>query len=719
MAFTTQRWLVPALALWLFITSPGAAQDRISDLPRYERYKQVSDNLGRLVTGGSIGNVQWDACGRWMRFERGSSTWQFDLERQLLTEIQEADEDAPADRDERPARPRRPDRGRQRDRETSPDGRWIAACESWNVVLRSASDEHAAPVHVTTAGYRKHRYGTASWVYGEELDQTSAMWWSPDSRYLAYYEFDERQVRDYYLLGGLTEIHTELLAEGYPKAGEPNPVASIHVHDVEGGSTTRIDVGADPEQYVYSVRWSPAEGGPGAASGSVLLFNRTNRHQNTLEVLAADPATGGARVVVTESQPTWQENSPELRFLKDHRRFIWGTERSGWKHLELRDLDGRLLRSLTQGEFPCHSIVRIDEDDMGGGVLYFAAYNGDHPLNLQLNSVRLDGSHQQRLTPVAFHHGDFNISPDGRWFTARRQTVTSPPATVLYDDLGREMAVLAASDTSRMCELGAQPAEMFTFKAADGKTDLFGILQKPSGPPGSERLPLIVDVYGGPQSRRVHNTFGQFNPLCELGYIIAVMDNRGTTGRGKAFESANYLKLGDVDLADQAAGVRFLAQRPDIDAGRVGITGHSYGGYMAALGVMKHPDVFHAAVAGSAVTDWRHYDTIYTERYMRTPAENAAGYEAGSCLTYVDRFRGRLLLLHGMLDDNVHPANAFQLIDALQRAGKPVEMVFYANRGHGGAAGVRDATWAFFHRHLVSPAASVPLAAGAPGAVGP
>jgi dipeptidyl-peptidase-4 len=233
-------------------------------------------------------------------------------------------------------------------------------------------------------------------------------------------------------------------------------------------------------------------------------------------------------------------------------------------------------------------------------------------------------------------------------------------------------------------------------------TDLFGVLYKPSKFDPRKKYPLLVDVYGGPLSQAVSARFIPARVECEYGFLIAEIDNRGTVNRGKKFESATYMRLGDVDIKDQADGVRYLSQRPYVDSTRVGIMGHSYGGYMSALAVLKFPDVFHVAVAGGTVADWRQYDTIYTERFMRTPQENPDGYHNGSSITYVENLRGKLLLLHGMLDDNVHANNVWQLVDALQKANKPFEVMFFPEAGHSLGARANSYRWSFLRRHLLN-----------------
>ncbi|MHC4991073.1 MAG: S9 family peptidase [Planctomycetota bacterium] len=674
------------------VAAPALAQRGPADLPGYDRYQLVNRNLRSLATGGTISRTRWSEDGRMLHFRRGEDDFVVELDTMILRELAE-DEDPPGASDDRDGRRRRrAARGRQRRNEPSPDGQWVAVCRDWNVVLEDA--EGTVIDEVTTEGERKHRFGMASWVYGEELDQDTAMWWSPDARWLAYYEFDEREVEDFYLLDGLTELRTSPLIEGYPKPGAPNPIATLHLYDVERRESTRIDTGpADAEgigHYVFNVRFSPA--------GDLLLFNRTNRHQNVLEVVAVDPATGDQHVVVREEQETWQTNSPMMRFLEDGHRFVWESEKTGFKHLELRHLSGTLLATLTRGDYPVERLERVDEER---GVVFYTAYSGRSPLNAHLHRVGLDGRSDRRLTSEPLNHR-VTISPDGQWFVTQYETQTTAPTTALYDADGNRRLTLAESDTSKFDELGLVSAEVFSFTAEDGQTELYGVLYKPSDFDPGRTYPLVIDVYGGPFSRGVRNRYSPVNALCEFGFLVAKIDNRGTVGRGKAFESATYLKLGTVDLQDQADGVRYLRQRPYVDGNRVGIFGSSYGGYMSALAVLKHPDVFHVGVAGSAVTDWRNYDTIYTERYMRTPEENSDGYEQGSCMSFVDRFRGRLLLQHGMKDDNVHPTNAWQLVEKLGQAGQPFDMKFYPNRGHSlGMAGGRRRL-SYLYEHLIA-----------------
>lgn len=663
----------------------GSASADLSSLPGHDRFEQVTRAARTLGAEGRISRIAWSEDGTELVFQHGSEDMVFDL---INRELRPMEEERRSGAREDSSRGRWL-RGRQRDQEESPCGHWIAKCVGWNVIIEQKDGDKV--IVVTTDGERKHRYGKASWVYGEELRQNDAMWWSPDSSMLAFYELDETDVPDYYLTGGLTEVRSTLMLEGYPKAGEPNPIASLWVYHIESGERVAIDVGEETDQYIYNIRWTP--------NGDELLFSRLNRRQDTLEVLAADPRTGDARLVVTETQKTFQDNWPTMRFLEDGERFIWSTEQTGWEQFQLRHLDGRLLNQLTQGEYVAAAIVSVMEET---GEMYYYAFSDENPLNQQLHRVNLDGTGQVRLTTASLNH-TVNVSPCGKWFTAQAEALNVPPATRLHDRTGALVATLAESDVSRIAELNWSEPELFSFLADDGETVLYGTLFKPSDFDPQRAYPLLISVYGGPLSQQVRNRYRPADATCEFGFIIATIDNRGTAGRGKAFKDAAYLQLGIVDIKDQADGVRYLVRRPYIDGDRVGIFGGSYGGYMAALALVKYPELFHIAVASAAVTDWRNYDTIYTERFMRTPEDNLENYDAGSVMTYVDQLQGRLLILHGMVDDNVHPSNAFQLINALHEAGKDFDLMMYPNRAHGLGIHARDMRLRYFVRHLIDP----------------
>ncbi len=415
-----------------------------------------------------------------------------------------------------------------------------------------------------------------------------------------------------------------------------------------------------------------------------------------MEFTAADPATGKCRVILREEWPaSWIENHPDMEFLADGKRFVWTSERTGFKNLYLYDLGGKLLATLTDHRFDVGRVVRVDEK---AGKLYYTARSGDNPMKLQLHRVGLDGKGDTRLTDPAFHH-TVNLAPDGKHFIDVAQTHDIPPSTRLVDADGKVVAELAASDLSKFESLGLKRVELLTFKAADGETELYGLLHKPSNFDPQKKYPLIVQVYAGPATNAAREIFATPNPLTEYGFLVAGFDSRSAAGRGKKFLDAIYKKLGRTEIDDQAAGVRSLWGRPYVAKDRVGIFGTSYGGYASILCLLRYPDVFQAAVASSSVTDFRHYDSIYTERYMATPKENKEGYDLGSAMKYADKLKGRLLIFYGTADNNVHPANSLQLIQALQRAGKSFEVQVGPDMGH--SAVNRDRMMEFFIENLV------------------
>jgi len=713
-----RAWRPGGIGLALLLLALGASFDRHSHassarsvdgtadaLPGLEQQRLVRSRMRRFGAGGVVGEVRFDAEGERVFFRRGREWFAVPWDG---GEAEPTDESeipvAATERESSRASGRRAPRGRQASREPSPDGRLVAEHRDHDVWITDPDGGNPRPV--TTDGTPEIRYGRASWVYGEELDQDTAMWWSPDARHLAFYRFDDSGVPKYHLVRGLTDLRTEVMSEHYPKAGDPNPVAGLQVHDLSSGRIVEVDVGEEPDRYIYNVAFSP--------DGTELLFFRLNRRQDRLELLAADPESGESRVVLVEEQPCWQDHLPEMRFLRGGRRFIWESERSGHAHYELWDLDRGRIAELTRGEFPVESIVDVDEER---GVLHFTARCGEHPLDPQLCRVNLDGTGQRMLTPGDRHYSRFRLAPDGTRFTAVGQRLDEPPRTMLFDadGDGEALATLAEADTSEAEALGVPAPELVELVAADGETPLYASLHFPTTFDPERRWPLLLQVYGGPTVQTVSNRHRAADPDCEFGFVIARIDNRGTPGRGKAFETASYLALGQVDIDDQAAAVRqLLESRPYLDPDRVGIAGWSYGGSMALWGLLRHPDLFAAGVAGAPVTDWRNYDTIYTERYMRLPEENPEGYAASSAVEQADRLEGELLLLHGMVDDNVHPANAWQLASRLQALDKPFEMMFFPDSAHGVASpSMQRLRWSFLQRALEATPDGAPAEADA------
>ena len=673
---------------------PGAlAQDRLKTMPGYEQYSRVAPQIAGSV---KLGIVQpfWSDSSAAFEYQRDGKWYRYDVATRKASEISSPTVPDSLRRGRFTGRGG-PERGRQLASAESPDGKRKAFYRDRNLWVSNADGSDA--VAVTTDGGEKDRikYGTASWVYGEELRQTTAMWWSPDGTKLAYYRFDESKVPDYYLQLDQTKIASTVDTEAYPQAGAPNPVVDLFVYDVASKQSVKIDVRDGKPfdngvvgHYVYAVGWSP--------DGREITFNRTNRRQNIMELTACAPATGACRAVVHEEwTPSWVANRPAIQFLSDKKRFLWESERTGWRNYYLYDFSGKLLATVTNHPYEVAGIVRVDEK---ANALYYMARDGDNHMKLQLHRVGLDGKGDRRLTDPTLNHS-VTFSPDGKYFVDVVQTHDKPPTTVVATADGKQVAVLATSDVTKFDQLGLKPAELFTYTAADGKTQLHGMLQKPSNFDSTKTYPVLVTVYAGPATNGARETFTTPSALTEYGFIVLSLDSRSASGRGKRFLDAIYQKLGTVEIDDQAEGVKALWDRPYIDRNRVGIFGTSYGGYASGLALLRHPEVFAAASSSSPVTDWRHYDSIYTERYMWLPDENKAGYDAGSLMAYADKLKGRLMLYYGTADNNVHPSNMMQLIAALQRSGKSFDVQVGPDRGHSGIN--TDRMMEFFIENLV------------------
>jgi dipeptidyl-peptidase-4 len=713
------------LALLMVPAAVALAQDRLPGMPRYDRYDRVSKQLLDSVKRADVASVAWERDGHSFQYTWDRRRYRFDIDTQQATDVGPAPAAGPFGGGRRPGsrggvqgslpgqppaagqssvsgqappggRPF-PARGRQSEAALSPNGAWKAFYRDRNVYL--ARPDGSAEEAVTTEGSAaaRSRFGSASWVYGEELGVREAMWWSPDSARLAFYGFDESKVQDYFLVTNQTGIQDSLDVEAYPKPGTPNPTVDLWVYRPD--TRTRVPVETrfgDPSlgHYVYDVRWSP--------DGRELLFNRTDRKQKTMEMVAADPDTGRCRVVFREIEPaSWTENSPPLRWLEKRpgqpQRFLVLLERNGFRNIYLGDLSGTTPRPVTAHPFEVAQIERVDER---AGLLYYTAHDGDNPYKLQLHRIGLDCQGEQRLTDPAFHH-TVSLSPDGRYFLDQAETLDAPPVVTLCEAQGKPLKEIMRNDLAKFEQLGLKRTERFVCKAADGVTDLYGTLLKPSDFDRAKKYPVLVNVYAGPESSSFSERFRMPDAASELGFLVFSLSGRGTVGRGQAFSRAVYGKLGIVEIDDQAAGIRTLAQRPYVDAGRVGITGTSYGGYAAIMCLLRYPQLFHVAVASSSVTDWRNYDSIYTERYMGLPdeKENKAGYDAGAAVTYVSNLKGRLMLSYGTADNNVHPANTLQLVRALQRAGRSFDLMVTPDGGHGPLDRAR--TWEYFMDHLV------------------
>lgn len=561
----------------------------------------------------------------------------------------------------------------------SPDGKWVSYLRNANIWLANIATGEVK--QLTTKGNADLLEGQLDWVYPEELDLATAYWWSPDSQKIAFLEFDERPVRKY----PIVDLNGKVETTRYPQAGEANPVVRVGVESIAGGDPGWIDTGADTDVYLPRVDWVP--------DGKSLLVQRLNRAQTKLDVLLADAATGKSRVIITEQDPYWLNLSDlPIRFFADAKRFLWASERSGFCHIYIYNTEGRMLDQLTSGNWEVSggegfgpSVGNIFSLDEGHGYVYFES-NKDNPVERQLYRVSLS---TKKETPVTTQPGthDVFISPEGSDFLDTYSNAMTQPQERLLRADGTQVGTLDENPVPDLAEYHLSPMEFLHVPAADG-TELNASIIKPANFDASRKYPVLVYVYGGPHVQEVVNAWGGDTFLwCELmaqkGYVIFTLDNRGSYGRGHAFETPLYHHFGKIELADQIAGVNYLKTLAYVDPVRIGIFGASYGGYMTLEALFNTPEVFKAGAAIAPVSDWRLYDTIYTERYMGRPQDNAEGYDESSPVNATAALRGKLLLAHATGDDNVHFANATEILDKLILQGTyATDLVILPGRGH-------------------------------------
>lgn len=678
-----------SILFWImvFAVSPSYAQDKLKSMPGYDQYQKVAPHIRGSIKPGSL-TGKWSDDGSYFEYELDKKVYRYTIKTKKVTEVGPAPEVEPRNFN-------RPARGRQFDFANSPDEKWRAYTKDRNMYLSHADGSN--PIAITKDANEENqiKYGIATWVYGEELRQTTAMWWSPDSKKIAFYKFVEKDVKKYYVLLNQLKLQDSLEVEAYPKVGADNLPVDLMVYDVDSKKVTPFELRdgkpfADGAlgTYIYGMAWTP--------DGKELLYHSTNRKQDIMQLRAVDPVTGKSRTVVHEEWlASFTKNTPEMEVLKDGKRFIWASERSGFNNYYLYDFSGKLINAITNHPFEVARIVKVDEKE---NTLYYMARSGDNHMKMQLHKVKLDGTKDTRLTNPAFDHS-ITLSPDNKFFVDVAQTHDTAPFTNLLDAKGKVIAELAKSDLSKFDELGLKKVEVFTFTSVDGVTQLHGMIHFPSTFDPSKKYPVILSNYGGPATNAFRETFTLPDALTEYGFIILNIDGRNVGGRGKKLLDQLYGNLGIVEMDDFAAGVKSLYNRPYIDKTKVGVYGTSYGGTTAATLLLRYPDVFHVAVANSAVTDWRNYDNIYTERFMNLLENNRKGYEASSLMPMAKNLKGELLVFFGTADNNVHPANSLQLIDAFQKAGKSIEVQLAPDGGH--TALNRDRMMEFFIKHLV------------------
>ncbi len=577
----------------------------------------------------------------------------------------------------------------ERDPKLSPDGARVAFRRGHDLYSLEIANKQVT--RLTDDGSATLLNGELDWVYPEELDLGTAYWWAPDSKRVAYLQFDTAREFTYpqVALSGLRAVAEP---ERYPQAGTPNPEVRVGVVPAAGGATRWIDLGDTRGFLISRVYWTPDSTG--------LAIERLNRVQNRLDLLLGDATSGGARPILSESDPYWINQNDLFRFLEDG-EFIWGSERDGFRHLYLYSLDGKQRKRITEGNWEVTEIVGVDE---AGKKIYYLSTEGS-PLERQLYSIKLNGKDRTRVSQGAGTH-EISMSPTSEYYLDDFSSLTQPPRSTVHAIGGEEWAVFRDASRKLIDNYALQPAEIAVFKTHDG-TELYGRIIKPANFRAGEKYPAVVMVYGGPGAQTVRNAWAGADwaqVLAARGFAVWEMDNRGSSGRGHAFETPLYRRFGKTELADQLEGVRYLLAQGFVDPARLGIYGWSYGGFMTLYSLLNAPDVFRAGIAGAPVTNWRNYDTIYTERYLGLPAENAEGYRASSAVEYAAKLKAKLLIVHNFEDDNVLFQNTLQMANALEEAGKIFHMVIYPQKSHGVSGQIRkqllEETTDFFENNL-------------------
>jgi len=559
----------------------------------------------------------------------------------------------------------------------SPDGSKVAFVRNNNLFYKDLTKDKLH--QVTRDGeFNKLIHGSTDWVYEEEFGFAKAFYWSPDSEKLAFLSFDESKVAEYNMQVW-NDFYPEDYRFKYPKAGEDNAVVSLSVYHLAREQTVPVDVGEETDMYIPRVKWTQ--------NADLLSFIRMNRLQNKMELIHAHADSGVSEVILTETADTYVdiEYNDQFIYLEDGEHFLTTSERDGFKHIYLYRIDGSLKRQITQGKWEVSELLGIDQER---DLVYYISTEVS-PLERHLYAVDLSGRQKRKLTEKPGTYSA-NFSPTFDYYI-RNFSSTLQPLTISshHAPTGELIKVLEQNqellDTLQQYQMGTK--EFFTFRNEQDSL-LYGYLIKPADFSSSKAYPVLMYVYGGPGSQLVRETWQGsrdywFHYLAQQGYIIACVDNLGTGGRGKNFKHITYGQMGKYEVQDQIAAAQYLGRLPFVDPERIGIWGWSYGGYMSSLALFIGNEVFKSAIAVAPVTSWRFYDTIYTERFLSTPQLNPAGYDAYSPLSHVGKLQGKLLLIHGTGDDNVHFQNSVMLQDALIAAGKQFDSFFYPNRNHG------------------------------------
>lgn len=562
----------------------------------------------------------------------------------------------------------------------SPDGSKIAFVKNNNLVLYDIATRSSH--NITNDG--KWNYiinGNCDWVYEEEFEFTRAYEWSPKGTYIAYYRFDESEVKEYQFTQFDNSYNKQYVYK-YPKAGEDNSKVEIHIYNLASGKDVkaRYDQG---DIYIPRIKWTRDD--------NSLVVYWMNRHQNDLKLLATDAMTGSSSILYEEKNKYFVEINDDWWWLKDGKNFMFTSEMDGYRHIYLYSLDGKTKTQLTHGQYEVTDVNGVDE--MNKRVYFTMAY--PRPMDRNLFATDFTGKKTWQLTEGEGWNR-INFNDDFTKFFCYRSDINTPQTVTeneIVVDKKKNLSARviktvneSAKLKAKINEYGYGKAEFIRVPNSKGDT-LNGWMLKPANFDPSKKYPVLFCNYGGPGSQQVANRFGAVSPwhqlLAQKGFIVMSVDNTGTGYRGEEFKKKTYLQLGKFEIEDQIDAAKWVGKMPYVDASNIGHWGWSFGGFMSSLAITKGNEVFSAAVAVAPVTNWRYYDNIYTERYMQTPQENAKGYDDNSPINFTDMIKGKYLIIHGTADDNVHFQNATQMITALVKSNIDFESAYYPNKNHG------------------------------------
>ncbi|MDM1049945.1 S9 family peptidase [Sphingobacterium hotanense] len=557
----------------------------------------------------------------------------------------------------------------------SPDGKYVAFTRKSD--LYSLDVNTGKEIRYTTDGTDVIYNGWSSWVYYEEIlgrpTNYKAFWWSPDSKQLAFMRFDDTNVPMFPIYVSKGQ-HGYLEETRYPKAGDPNPEVKVGFVKVEGSPVVWASFNEKDDQYFGQPYWS--------FDSQSIMVQWMNRDQTNLKFYAVNPNDGSKSEIYNEEQPTWinLDHDERITYLADNKHYILKSDKTGWAHYYLYTLSGKLVNPLTSGEWQVKEIAHIDEK---AKVLYFTARK-ENSATVDLYRVNFNGKNFRRLTFGDYTH-DVKVSPDGKHFITSYSNIHTPTKVALVDNNGRVIKELADSKSPEFANYNVGKRAYFTIPSEDGKFNLPVIITYPTDFDESKQYPVIMSIYGGPDAGTVKNTWKGVNGQywANEGVIQIECDHRASGHFGKQGVAWMHRNLGNWELVDYITIAKWLKAKPWVAKDKLLITGHSYGGYMTCLALTKGADYFDFGIAGAPVTGWELYDTHYTERWMDTPQANPEGYKNGSILPYVDQYKGRLRIMHGDLDDNVHMQNTIQLVDALTDRQVPFELMIYPGSRHG------------------------------------